>query len=478
MEFQAYTILEHPEWACIQAKAPDSQQRTPVHLCCIIDTSASMKSEQKLENVKHSLQFLLDFLRPNDKISIVTFSDHATTILKQVPVSSAEKENIRSRISLISIESNTNLSAGIVCVRDCLLNEVDTMKQGILLLTDGVANLGLTHSPHLVELMNKTIRQFPGTSVSCIGYGSDHNVSLLQDMSAVGGGSYYVVNNLEDVATVFGDILGGLVSCTYQHIRVIFPPNTEMKTRYAVQKTDTQTEVIIGDLPAGIQAVFLAKIGCHETVVLKGFSLSSHYDFELATRVQSTNDIEMQTNGEAHYLRFEVLALIDTSRIYMNPYSHEEDVAIILSKLKTQIDIIEQYKKKNAHSLWDVLIHELKQCKRYIQNRRHITPDTPYIMSQHTSILGRMRGISASTEQDQDLPHAVPLAIFSNRIQRQISAELNSSLSQMDVVDDQEEPGAEASAAAGAGAGAAVALEPGVMAPPILRLARNRPSMA
>ena len=437
MEFQAYTILNHPEWACIQAKAPDSQQRTPVHLCCVIDTSGSMDSDSKLANVKNSLQFLLDFLGPEDKISIITFSDHATTILKQISVSASEKENIRARISIITSESNTNLSAGIIAVRDCLLKDSDTMKQGILLLTDGITNVGMTHTPHLVELVSKTLEPFPGTSISCIGYGMDHNVLLLQQITAVGGGSYYVVNNLEDVATVFGDILGGLVSCTFQHIRVRFPPKTEVKTRYAIQKVEEHMDVIIGDLPAGMEAVFLAKIDPSASVTLKGFAMSNHYDFELVTRVQITQDLALQTNGEAHYLRFEVLALIDQSRHYMNPYSREEDVVVMISKLAAHIQMIEEYKRNNYHSLWDMLIHELNQCKRYLENRRHISPDTPNIMSQHSSTLGRMRGISASASDDHDLPQPVSSAAFSNRMQRHISAELQSSL-----VPPEEEPGA------------------------------------
>ena len=55
MNFQAYTLSKHPEWACLQVKAPESETRTPVHLCCVIDTSASMESYNKLENVKRSL---------------------------------------------------------------------------------------------------------------------------------------------------------------------------------------------------------------------------------------------------------------------------------------------------------------------------------------------------------------------------------------------------------------------------------------
>ena len=440
MEFQAYTITNHPDWACIQAKAPDSQQRTPVHLCCVIDTSASMDADNKLKNVKNSLQFLLNFLGPDDKLSLVTFSDNASIILKQVCVTDAEKENIRARISLITIEANTNLGAGLIRVRDCLFKENANRKQGILLLTDGIANLGIQHTPHLEELVEKTITLWPGTSLSCIGYGTDHNVPLLQQMSAVGGGSYYVVNNLEDVATVFGDVLGGLTSCSFQQIRVVFPLKTTIKTRYAIEKMEDHMEVIIGDLPAGMNAVFLANILPGAAVTLKGFTLANHYNFELSTRVQIANDVTLQTDGEAHYLRFNVLSLIDESRYYMNRHMSDAQVQEILIKLTLQMEIIEEYKKRNEHSLWDILLSELKQCKRCIVNRRHMPPDTPHVMSQHASTLGRLRGISASVENDVVEANAAAAAVapvstasaasaaFSNRIQRQISAELTQSL--------------------------------------------------
>ena len=101
MNFQAYTLAKHPEWVCIQVKAPESKTRTPVHLCCVIDTSGSMDSYNKLEDVKRSLQFLLDFLSPEDSISVITFSETARTILSQIAVSANEKDNIRARISII-----------------------------------------------------------------------------------------------------------------------------------------------------------------------------------------------------------------------------------------------------------------------------------------------------------------------------------------------------------------------------------------
>ena len=444
MNFQAFTLTAHSDWACIQLKTPDSEARTPVHLVCVIDTSGSMGDSHKLENVKRSLHFLLDFLGPDDKISIITFSDTAKTILSQVAVTATEKDNIRTRLSIINIENSTNLSAGIVQSRETLSVDTSNVKQGILLLTDGIANLGLTRPEDIQELVQNTIGKFNGTSISSVGYGTDHNVELLQSISTIGGGSYYVVNNLEDVAAVFGDILGGLVSCTSQQVRVILPAGTEVKSRYASSTTGDQLEITIGDMPAGTEAAFLAKIANGRPISVKGFNLQTHDTFEINTVVGTTDDETLQVNGEAHFLRFEVLALLEESRALMSPYTPIVAANAQIEKITACITKITDYSRDHAHSLWDILLTELNTCKNTLQNRHLNAVDTPQIMTQRGGYLGRMRGLPAALSQvpsstpggdpaDDSSPPAggIPLGrTFSNYAQRQISAQLSAVASQ------------------------------------------------
>lgn len=445
MNFQAYTLSAHNEWACIQVKAPESETRTPVHLCCVIDTSASMESDNKLENVKQSLQFLLDFLGPQDQLSVVTFSEAARTILNQAAVTASEKDNIRTRISVIRVESNTNLSAGIIESRTTLKTDTTNIKQGILLLTDGVANLGLTRPVDIIELVQNTIGKWQGTSVSCVGYGTDHNIELLQNISTEGGGSYYVVNNLEDVAVVFGDILGGLVSCSYQQVTVSLPAATEVKSRYASHTNSDKMNIMIGDMPAGMEAAFLAKIPSGCPVTLKGYNLQTHTAFETNTVVVTTDDETLQVNGQAHYLRFEVLSLLEQSRnILRNNNATSADRAALVTKINECITTITQYSQDYEHSLWEVLLTELNNCKQMLTNRHLNNVDTPHIMTQHVGYIGQMRGLPATSSQappyspplgptqsdPANIPAVTPLGrTFSNYAQRQISSQLVATVS-------------------------------------------------
>lgn len=460
MNFQAYSLEGHNEYSCIQVTAPDSSNRSPVHLCVLLDTSASMDIDNKLNNVKQSIKFLLNFLTPQDQLSIVTFSDIAKVINKQTCITPNEKDNVTAVLSLIHSESNTNLSAGIITAQDCL-NSVSTagattgtcdVKQGILLLTDGQANAGVVNPPDIIRIVKGLTDKFSGTSISCVGYGTDHNAELLQSISSESGGSYYVVNDIENVAVVFGDILGGLMSCTSQQVRVILPPGTEVKTRYAVHNTVVNTEVVIGDMPALSSAAFIAKLPVSAPLTLKGYDILNHTTFELNTTVNQTNDVTLQTNGKAHYLRFEVLAIIEKSRsmIMNNPSdasSTTTELQTVLDSINSYITTITEYSSTNPHSLWDLLLTELNSCKSNLQNRNNINRyHTGQVLSQHTAYLGMMRGIPSQlpayqpahmnyyTSHDfevEDDPSSIPSIPsvtlnrgFSNNIQRQISSQM------------------------------------------------------
>jgi len=94
---------------------------------------------------------------------------------------------------------------------------------------------------------------------------------------------------------------------------------------------------------------------------------------------------------------------------------------------------MQTYKEKHDHSLWNVLIDELVNCRNLLENRKTLARDTPDIMVQHSACIGRMRGIvSMSPVAPSRPPHAPHLSgysSFSNPIQRSISTQLSQHLS-------------------------------------------------
>ena len=431
MQFQSFSIQSHPEWATIHLKAPESESRVPIHLCCVIDTSGSMEDDDKLENVKRSLHYLLNFLGEKDRISVITFSSTAKTILNKMCCSLIEKENLRARIATIHLEFSTNLSAALVETRNVLtdpsgenpLGEAlprlnpSGIKQGILLLTDGIANDGVMEPDQIVAMTKKLLQDYHGTSLSCIGYGTDHNAELLQSMATEGGGSYSIVNTLEDVATVFGNVLGGLISCSFQQVRISLPAKTEIKSRYATNHLD-ELEIMVGDLSAGMEAVLLAKIPLGHVLTVKAYDLKASQLITVETTVSSSDDVTIQTDGEAHYLRFDVLALLDD--IAAGKQTAEDYLKMIA--ICTQD--IHAYREKHAHSLWDLLLNELDRAAKSLKFPHMYHQN---LTKQHGAYLGMMRG--TSSQSPDELPSKV-YNLFSNGLQHTLSHELSREVTQ------------------------------------------------
>jgi Ca-activated chloride channel family protein len=376
-----------------------------------------MEDDDKLENVKRSLHYLLNFLGEKDHISVITFSSTAKTILSKMCCSLIEKENLRARIATIHLEFSTNLSAALVETRNVLLTDVSGIKQGILLLTDGMANDGVTEPAEIVVMTKKLLEDYHGTSLSCIGYGTDHNAELLQSMATEGGGSYSIVNTLEDVATVFGNVLGGLISCSFQQVRISLPRQTEIKSRYATNHLD-ELEIMVGDLSAGMEAVVLAKIPLGHVLTVKAYDLKASQLATFETTVSSSEDVTIQTDGEAHYLRFDVLALLDD--IASGKQTYDRYVEMVIACTRN----IKAYRENHAHPLWELLLNELDRALKALKfphmYHRNLT-------KQRGAYLGMMRG--TSSQPVDEMPSNI-YNIFSNGLQHTLSQELSREVTQ------------------------------------------------
>jgi Mg-chelatase subunit ChlD len=240
--------------------------KRPVHLIFLIDTSGSMAGE-RLESVKRSLEFALKLLTSRDMVSIITFDDEAKTLVARQRTTPEAKPALEYKIQQIRDAGSTNMSAALMQARqvvgaDLELGEggaaAQTLKEGIILLTDGHANRGVMAVDGLGTIATTLLQERPGLTIATVGYGADHNTNLLTNLATAGGGSYNIVQSIEDVAKVFGDIMGGLSTVVAQNVTVILPPDVKPLTVYTTKKTaDGTTEVNVGDLYAETEAVVL-----------------------------------------------------------------------------------------------------------------------------------------------------------------------------------------------------------------------------
>ncbi len=235
----------------LKGRSRPSDTRQSVHILFLIDTSESMNDFNKLQHVKSSMSFIQPLLTPDDRVSIVTFGDSSATLCSNIPPNSQE---FIHTIQKITTNGCTNLSAGLMALQPILSADTSTRKKGVLLLTDGHANRGVFDSSSLQTIVNAMIESNSSLTLSSIAYGINHNTDLLKQIATDGNGSYNLVNTLENVATVFGEILGGLTTLVAQNVLVKGPPEFRPLTSYTV---DSFSNIHVGDIYSENEIIIL-----------------------------------------------------------------------------------------------------------------------------------------------------------------------------------------------------------------------------
>jgi uncharacterized protein YegL len=201
---------------------PESEEKSaPVEIVCVIDKSGSMSGE-KIKLVKASLHFMVQQLKAQDHISIVTFDSEVETLLGITQMNMDGKELAKKKIDTIVDGSCTNLSGGIFQGYDVLQDRVDSTKVcSMLLFTDGIANEGITATKEIVSQIHKRREKLKGPCpIYTFGFGQDHDANMLKSISEASKGLYYYVVKEDEIPTSFADCLGGLLSVVAQNIKI------------------------------------------------------------------------------------------------------------------------------------------------------------------------------------------------------------------------------------------------------------------
>ena len=372
----------------------------PVHFIAAIDVSESMLQNRQLDNVITSLKFLLDYMKAEDALSVITFGSDAEVVLRRVKTTSENKDMIRFRLSQLTPHGMTNLSAVFSYIPELLM---PGYKQGLLILTDGEVNVGVTDPTVLTSMAE---RLGGDVSLTMVGYGPQHNTNLCRAMAAATSGTYDVVNTLENVASVFGNTLGGLVTCAYQQVRFQLPPGVIQRSAFPVRSDGT---LFVGDLQEDNEVILLLEnVDPTVPIVVRGRHVASSRDCEVTVTVRTDPTPEEVMVGLVTSLRFRVVALLEeVQRPRRSPGERAAECAELRRLLTDVATATTATTTVTTTSLVALLLAEVERCERLgTMPTRHETS----ILSQRTAYLGLGRGVLS---QDYDDPTAAtPSALY------------------------------------------------------------------
>lgn len=175
-------------------------ERPPLDLALAIDLSGSMAGEP-LSYTKAGLTSMLDALAEGDRITLVTYSDEARIVFENKdPV--VDRELLLATFEDLAVYGATNIYDGLFTALASVHASQEPGRQArVILLSDGVANRGITEASRFSSLAEGYAKE--GIGITSIGVGSGFDVTLMRAMSDVGAGNFYFLEDPVAVQEVF-----------------------------------------------------------------------------------------------------------------------------------------------------------------------------------------------------------------------------------------------------------------------------------
>ena len=193
------------------------EQRRAV-LTFLVDTSGSMNRPDRIGLIRKALDMMLDKLDPEDEVAIVPFDAQARLLLDHTPVS--DKARIREAIRSLQCGGGTNLEAGMDRAYALAARRFKAGSENrVLLLSDGVVNLGALEADEIFKRIESYRRQ--GLTLSVFGFGSGvYDDTMLKTLAMKGQGAYAFIDSEQEARRVFVDDLSATLNAIATDVRI------------------------------------------------------------------------------------------------------------------------------------------------------------------------------------------------------------------------------------------------------------------
>lgn len=167
----------------------------------LIDTSGSMNGSDRIDLIKTGLCTMIDYMKPTDRIAIITYSGEVKMLLESTLVKDASK--IKAAIKKLQASGSTAGGAAMKMAYDeATEHYIKGGNNRIIMCTDGDFNVGVSNTEALVEMVESYLDK--GIYLSIMGFGTGNfQDSRMESLSNHGNGTYTYVDCEEEMMKVF-----------------------------------------------------------------------------------------------------------------------------------------------------------------------------------------------------------------------------------------------------------------------------------
>jgi len=251
----------------IKASDVKTQELAPANLVFLVDVSGSMHRREGLPMVQATLKLLVDQLRPQDRVSLVTYAGSSEVVLEST--SGAEKAKIRAAIDGLVAGGSTAGESGIqLAYQQAQKGFIKNGINRILLATDGDFNVGISDFDSLKKLAEE--KRKTGVSLTTLGFGVDnYNEHLMEQLADAGDGNYAYIDTLREARKVLVDQLSSTLATVASDVKIQLEFNPAQVSEYrllgyenrALKREDfSNDKVDAGEIGAGHTVTALYEI--------------------------------------------------------------------------------------------------------------------------------------------------------------------------------------------------------------------------
>ncbi len=239
-----------------------NQPRRSVNLAFVLDRSGSMAGD-KIRLARAAVEDAIGRLHADDRLAVVAYDDRVDVVVPGSLATPDARGAAIERIRSIEARGSTDLAGG--WLRGCEQVAADLRPDGVnrcLLLTDGLANVGMTDPDELRHHAGELRAR--GVSTTTFGVGRDFDEVLLAGMAEAGAGHFYFIAEGSSIPDYMTSEVGETLAIAARDVvlDVSAPAGVEIEalTAFPTSIRDDRIRIALGDLIADQQVEVVLRL--------------------------------------------------------------------------------------------------------------------------------------------------------------------------------------------------------------------------